>query len=41
MSHDLSLRQVHDVCDEIETELKSKIKHFQISIHVEPLEIQS
>ncbi len=41
MSHDLPLRQVHDVCDAIETELKSKIKHFQISIHVEPAEITS
>jgi len=41
MSHDLSLGQVHSVCDEIETELKSKIRHFEISIHVEPLEIKS
>jgi len=38
MSHNLSLREVHDVCDELETELKSKIKNLQINIHVEPTE---
>jgi cation diffusion facilitator family transporter len=38
MSHSLSLKQVHDVCDELETELKSKIKNFEINIHVEPVE---
>jgi cation diffusion facilitator family transporter len=38
MSHNLSLGEVHDVCDELETELKSKIKHLEINIHVEPTE---
>jgi cation diffusion facilitator family transporter len=38
MSQSLSLKEVHDVCDEIETELKLKIKHLQINIHVEPAE---
>jgi len=38
MSQSLSLKEVHDVCDEIESDLKSKIRHFQINIHVEPVE---
>jgi cation diffusion facilitator family transporter len=38
MLQSLSLKEVHDVCDEIENELKSKIKNLQINIHVEPFE---
>jgi cation diffusion facilitator family transporter len=41
MSHSLSLKEVHDVCDELETELKSKIKHFEINIHAEPVETEN
>jgi cation diffusion facilitator family transporter len=37
MPQSLSLKEVHDVCDEIENELKSKIKNLEINIHVEPL----
>ena len=32
----LSLREVHDVCDEIENYLKNKIRNLDINIHVEP-----
>jgi cation diffusion facilitator family transporter len=38
MPEDLSLKDVHNVCDEIENEMKSKIKNLQINIHAEPLE---
>ena len=38
MSEDLSLKDVHNVCDEIENEMKSKIRNLQINIHAEPLE---
>lgn len=34
----LSLKQVHEVCDEIEDELKSEIKYLEINIHVEPFD---
>jgi len=40
MPEDLSLRQVHNVCDEIENELKSNIKNLEINIHVEPYELE-
>jgi cation diffusion facilitator family transporter len=36
MPETLSLREVHDVCDEIENHLKKKIKNLDINIHVEP-----
>jgi cation diffusion facilitator family transporter len=35
----LTLKQVHTVCDEIEGELKLKIKNLEINIHVEPYEL--
>ena len=38
LPQNLSLKEVHDVCDEIENELKSKIKNLEINIHVEPFE---
>ena len=38
MFEDLSLKEVHNMCDVIENELKSKIKNLQINIHAEPLE---
>jgi cation diffusion facilitator family transporter len=34
----LSLKEVHDICDEIENALKLKIKNLEINIHVEPSE---
>ncbi len=33
----IKLQKAHDLCDEIETEIKSKIKNMDINIHVEPL----
>jgi len=36
---DLNLREVHDVCDRIETDLKSRITRSEIYIHAEPAEI--
>ena len=38
MPQNLSLKEVHDVCDDIENELKRKIKNLEINIHVEPKE---
>ncbi len=38
MSESLSLKDVHVVCDEVEDELKSKIKNLEINIHAEPIE---
>lgn len=37
MPSDTSLIAVHDICDKIEQEIKSKIKNIDINIHVEPL----
>ena len=34
----LSLKEVHDVCDEIESILKQKIRNLELNIHVEPIE---
>lgn len=39
LPQNLSLREVHDVCDDIENELKQKIKNLDVNIHVEPSEI--
>ena len=36
---DLSLREVHDVCDKIETEIKKKVVRSEVYIHAEPEEI--
>ena len=33
----IKLQKAHDLCDEIETEIKLKIKNMDINIHVEPL----
>jgi cation diffusion facilitator family transporter len=33
-----SLKEVHDICDDVENELKSKIKNLEVNIHVEPYE---
>ena len=34
---DLSLQEVHNVCDDVENDLKQKIKYLEVNIHVEPL----
>jgi cation diffusion facilitator family transporter len=34
---DMELQKVHDTCDHIEDEIKSKIKNIELTIHVEPL----
>jgi cation diffusion facilitator family transporter len=33
----MKLQKVHDTCDEIERDIKSKIKNIELTIHVEPL----
>jgi cation diffusion facilitator family transporter len=35
---DMSVRQSHDLCDQIESELKEKLPNMEITIHVEPIE---
>lgn len=37
MPEDLSLKEVHDICDEIEEGLKARINNLEINIHVEPI----
>jgi len=37
MPENISLKNVHGLCDEIEDEIKSKINHIEIQIHVEPV----
>lgn len=37
MYEDTELKTVHQVCDEIEEDVKSKIKNIDLNIHVEPL----
>ncbi len=34
----MSLKEVHDMCDDIETKIKSKLGFIEINIHVEPLD---
>lgn len=41
LPENLLLKEVHDVCDEVELELKSRITNLEISIHVEPFETNS
>jgi len=38
MIPDMELKKVHDLCDEIESQIKEKIKNMDINIHVEPIE---
>jgi len=33
---ELSLRQVHEICDKIENEIGSRIKRSEVNIHAEP-----
>jgi len=37
MPENIALKDVHGICDEIEEEIKSKINHIEIQIHVEPV----
>jgi divalent metal cation (Fe/Co/Zn/Cd) transporter len=37
MPEELSLKEVHDICDEIEEGLKARINNLEINIHVEPI----
>lgn len=39
MPQNLTLKEVHDICDEVEEELKNRIKNLDINIHVEPKEV--
>jgi cation diffusion facilitator family transporter len=34
----VTVKESHDLCDDIETALKSKIKHLEVTIHIEPRE---
>jgi cation diffusion facilitator family transporter len=36
LPENMVLKDVHKICDEIETEIKNKINHIEIQIHVEP-----
>lgn len=33
----MTLKQVHEICDQVEDEIKSKFRHIEIQIHVEPV----
>jgi cation diffusion facilitator family transporter len=37
MPEDMELKEVHEICDQIEEEIKSKISSIEIQIHVEPV----
>jgi cation diffusion facilitator family transporter len=34
----VTVKESHDLCDDIEVALKSKIKHLEVTIHIEPRE---
>jgi divalent metal cation (Fe/Co/Zn/Cd) transporter len=36
MNEDMSLKEVHAICDEIESAIENKISNMDINIHVEP-----
>ena len=38
LPQNLSLKEVHNVCDDIENNLKQKIKYLEVNIHAEPIE---
>jgi cation diffusion facilitator family transporter len=40
MHEGTDLKTVHDICDEIEEEVKGKIKNIDLNIHVEPILVQ-
>jgi cation diffusion facilitator family transporter len=37
MPENMELKDVHRICDEIENEVKNRINHIEINIHVEPV----
>ncbi|HLO60870.1 MAG TPA: cation diffusion facilitator family transporter [Bacteroidales bacterium] len=37
MPENMSLKEVHSICDQIESEIENKIAHININIHVEPV----
>jgi cation diffusion facilitator family transporter len=39
LPENMELREVHNKCDEIENEIKSKIRNIEVSIHVEPIKV--
>lgn len=41
LPQNLTLKEVHNICDELENDLKQKIKYLEVTIHPEPLEIGS
>jgi cation diffusion facilitator family transporter len=36
MPDNMELKNIHQICDEIESDIKNRINHIEISIHVEP-----
>jgi cation diffusion facilitator family transporter len=40
MSENLELKEVHMICDELESEIEKCIAHIEVSIHVEPVKIE-
>jgi cation diffusion facilitator family transporter len=37
LPEEMSLKQVHEICDQVEEEIKDKFKHIEVQIHVEPV----
>jgi cation diffusion facilitator family transporter len=37
LNENMSLKDAHSICDEIENEIQSKIKHLDMTIHMEPI----
>jgi divalent metal cation (Fe/Co/Zn/Cd) transporter len=35
----MELKEVHRICDEIETVMNSRLKNLEINIHVEPINL--
>lgn len=40
MPQEMTLKNVHSICDELELEISQKIKNIQINIHAEPKEVE-
>ena len=36
LPHDVTVKDSHELCDEIEAALKKEIKHLEVTIHIEP-----
>jgi cation diffusion facilitator family transporter len=37
LPENMALKQVHEICDQVEEEIKGKFKHIEVYIHVEPV----